>query len=548
MAVAHGAVHEEHRLGFIRRYIFSQDHKIIGIQYMMTSLFMAAVGGVLAMLIRMELGWPGGHFGVARWLFPGGFSADGALKPDFYLAVVTMHGSIMIFFVLTTALSGGFGNFLIPLTIGARDMAFPFLNMLSYWLYPPAIVVLLSSFFVAGGAPNSGWTAYPPLSALRNAAPGSGLGQTLWLVSLAILIVSFLFGSLNYITTVLQLRTRGMSMGRMPLVTWAQFTTAILMLLSFPVLFAAVVMLLFDRHMFTSGMNPLVGTAFMVTTLAIAIPSAVKTFNWVATLWRARIHFTPAMLFAIGFVSLFITGGLTGIFLGSPAVDVYFHDTFFIVAHFHFVMASAALFGLFGGLYHWFPKMFGRMMNERLGKMHFWLTFVGIYATFFPMHFLGMAGGPRRYYSPQMYDFLRGLAGLNMFVSVAAFGLGLAQLIFIYKFFRSFFWGAPAGRNPWEANTLGGQTETTPPPGDWGPPPPPPSPAAPPTTAPRAKRLPSPPRLPPPQLFRSQEAPWTMAYKAALWMNLLWRARRIHDAAFDADARTATQRARAPRP
>src|SRR2546426_570619 len=468
MAVAHGAVHEEHRLGFIRRYIFSQDHKIIGIQYMMTSLFMAAVGGVLAMLIRMELGWPGGHFGVARWLFPGGFSADGALKPDFYLAVVTMHGSIMIFFVLTTALSGGFGNFLIPLTIGARDMAFPFLNMLSYWLYPPAIVVLLSSFFVAGGAPNSGWTAYPPLSALRNAAPGSGLGQTLWLVSLAILIVSFLFGSLNYITTVLQLRTRGMSMGRMPLVTWAQFTTAILMLLSFPVLFAAVVMLLFDRHMFTSGMNPLVGTAFMVTTLAIAIPSAVKTFNWVATLWRARIHFTPAMLFAIGFVSLFITGGLTGIFLGSPAVDVYFHDTFFIVAHFHFVMASAALFGLFGGLYHWFPKMFGRMMNERLGKMHFWLTFVGIYATFFPMHFLGMAGEPRRYYSPQMYDFLRGLAGLNMFVSVAAFGLRLPPLIFIYNFLRSLFPGPKAELNPWPPKTLEWQTGSPPPHRNWG--------------------------------------------------------------------------------
>src|SRR3989441_10418025 len=541
MAVAHGAAHEEHKLGFIQRYVFSQDHKIIGIQYMMTSLFMAAVGGVLAMLIRMELGWPGARWGLARLLFPGGFTPDGVLKPDFYLAVVPMHGSIMIFFVLTTALSGGFGNFLIPLTIGARDMAFPFINMLSYWLYPPAIVVLLASFFVAGGAPNAGWTAYPPLSALRNAAPGSGLGQTLWLVSLAILIVSFLFGSLNYITTVLQLRTRGMSMGRMPLVTWAQFTTAILMLLAFPVLFAAVVVLLFDpqlgtsffvpsglvvggqlvthqggnpllwqhlfwflghpevyvlilppmgivseilavhgrkpvfgynameayvcaiaflsflvwgHHMFTSGMNPLVGTAFMVTTLAIAIPSHVKKLNCVATLWRARVNFTSAMVFAVGFVLLVVTGGLTGIFLGSPAVDVYFHDTFFIVAHFHFVMASAALFGLFGGLYHWFPKMFGRMMNERLGKMHFWLTFVGIYATFFPMHFLGMAGEPRRYYSPQMYDFLRGLAGLNMFVSVAAFWLRPPQIIFIFKFLESLGRGAPAERDPWGAHTL----------------------------------------------------------------------------------------------
>ncbi len=554
MAVGHETAHEEHKLSFVQRYVFSQDHKIIGIQYMMTSLAMALIGGVLAMLIRLQLGWPGAKWPLAGLLFPGGF-ANGVMKPDFYLAVVTMHGTIMIFFVLTTALSGGFGNFLIPLTIGARDMAFPFMNMVSYWLYPPAIVVLLASFFVAGGAPNAGWTAYPPLSALRNAAPGSGLGQTLWLISLAILIVSFLLGSLNYITTVLQLRARGMSMGRLPLVTWAQFVTAILMLLSFPVLFAAVIMLLFDRHlgtsffipsglvvggqlvthqggnpllwqhlfwflghpevyvlilppmgivseilsvhgrkpifgykamvasicaiaflsflvwghhMFTSGMHPLVGTAFMVTTLAIAIPSAVKTFNWIATLWRARIRFMSSMLFAIGFVSLFVTGGLTGIFLGSPAVDIYFQDTFFVVAHFHFVMASAALFGLFAGLYHWFPKMFGRMMNERLGKIHFWLTFVGVYATFFPMHFLGMAGEPRRYYSPQMYEFLRGLQGLNVFVSLAAFGLGLAQLIFVGNFFYSLFRGPKAEQNPWHANTLEWQADSPPPHGNWG--------------------------------------------------------------------------------
>ncbi len=558
MSVAHAHVREPeaHRVGFVRRYIFSQDHKIIGLQYLMTSLVMAAVGGVLAMLIRMQLGWPGHQWGLVRWLFPGGFTDAGVMKPDFYLAVVTMHGTIMIFFVLTTALSGGFGNFLIPLTIGARDMAFPFLNMLSYWLYPPAIVVLLAAFFVTGGAPNSGWTAYPPLSALAQAAPGSGLGQTLWLVSLGILIVAFLFGSLNYITTVLQLRTRGMAMTRLPLVTWAQFITAVLMLLSFPVLLAAVIMLLFDRHagtsffvpsglvvggqlvthqggnpllwqhlfwflghpevyvlilppmgivsevlavhgrkpifgyramvlsmgaiaflsfvvwghhMFTSGMNPLVGTAFMVTTLAIAIPSAVKTFNWLATLWRARIRFTCAMLFAIGFVSLFVTGGLTGLFLGSPAVDTYFQDTFFVVAHFHFVMASAALFGLFAGLYHWFPKMFGRMMDERLGKIHFWLTFVGIYATFFPMHFLGLAGEPRRYYSPQMYEFLRPLQPLNVVVSLAAFGLGLAQLVFVANVIYSLVRGPRAARNPWRANTLEWQADSPPPHGNWGP-------------------------------------------------------------------------------
>lgn len=555
MAVAHAPAHEEHKLSFIRRYIFSQDHKIIGIQYLLTSLFMALIGGTLAMLIRMQQGWPGTQWGIAKFLFPGGFTSDGLLRPDFYLAVVTMHGTIMIFFVLTTALSGGFGNFLIPLTIGARDMAFPFLNMVSYWLYPPALVVLLASFFVAGGAPNAGWTSYPPLSAVPAAAPGSGLGQSLWLISIALLIVAFLFGSLNYITTILQMRARGMLMTRLPLITWAQFITAILMLLAFPVLLAAAVMLLFDRHagtsffvptglvvggqllthqggnpllwqhlfwflghpevyvlilppmgivseilathgrkpifgygamvlslcaiaflsflvwghhMFVSGMNPLVGSAFMVTTLAIAIPSAVKTFNWIATLWRARIRFTSAMLFAIGFVSLFITGGLTGIFLGSPAVDTYLHDTFFVIAHFHFVMASAALFGLFGGLYHWFPKMFGRMMNERLGRIHFWLTFVGIYATFFPMHYIGIAGEPRRYYSPQMYEFLRGLHPLNVFVSLAAFGLGLAQLIFVYNFFHSLFRGQKAESNPWHANTLEWQTPSPPPHGNWG--------------------------------------------------------------------------------
>ncbi|MBI3997388.1 MAG: cbb3-type cytochrome c oxidase subunit I, partial [Armatimonadetes bacterium] len=431
MAVTHETAHAEHELTFVQKYIFSQDHKIIGIQYMLTSLLMALVGGTLAMLIRMQLGWPGVKWGLAAWLFPGGFQG-GVMKPDFYLAVVTMHGTIMIFFVLTTVLSGGFGNFLIPLQIGARDMAFPWLNMISYWMLVPSIVVLLASFLVAGGAAGGGWTSYPPLSAIPAAAPGSGLGQTLWLVSLAILIVALLFGSLNYITTIFQLRARGMSLMRLPLSIWGLFVTAILMLLSFPVLFAAAIMLLFDRlagtsffvptgvviggqvlshtggnpllwqhlfwflghpevyvlilpamgmvsdilaangrkpifgyqfmvgslcaiailsflvwghHMYTSGMHPLVGTAFMTTTLAIAIPSAVKVFNWLLTLYRARIRFTSAMLFAIGFVSLFVTGGLTGVFLAQPPVDIYMQDTFFVVAHFHFVMASASLFG-----------------------------------------------------------------------------------------------------------------------------------------------------------------------------------------------------------
>jgi len=552
MTVTHEA-HGEHRQSFLTRYIFSQDHKIIGLQYLFTSLFMAVVGGFLAMLIRMQLGFPTAKFYWAQWLFPGGF-ANNQIKPDFYLAVVTMHGTIMIFFVLTTALSGGFGNFLIPLQIGARDMAFPFMNMLSYWLYPPAIVVLLLSFFVSGGAPNAGWTSYPPLSAIPNAAPGSGLGQTLWLISLAILIIAFLFGSLNYITTILQLRTRGMSLLRMPLTVWGLFFTAILMLLSFPVLFAAAIMLLFDRlggtsffvpsglvvgntviqhaggspllwqhlfwflghpevyvlilppmgivsevlatharkpifgypfmvgsiaaiaflsfvvwghHMFVSGMHPLVGMAFMTTTLAIAIPSAVKTFNWLATLWRAKIRFTTAMLFAISFISLFVTGGLTGIFLGSPAIDIYVHDTYFVVAHFHFVMASAALVGIFAGTYHWFPKMFGRFMDERLGKWHFWLTFIGIYLTFFPMHFAGIAGMMRRIYSTSLYAHLQGLAWVNTFISLAAFLLGTAQLLFIGNLFWSLFRGQRAPQNPWGANTLEWQTSSPPPHGNF---------------------------------------------------------------------------------
>lgn len=554
MAVTHEGAHAEHELTFVQKYIFSQDHKIIGIQYMLTALVMALIGGTLAMLIRMQLGWPGTRWGVAALLFPDGFTG-GQMKPEFYLAVVTMHGTIMIFFVLTTVLSGGFGNFLIPLQIGARDMAFPWLNMMSYWLLVPSIAVLLSSFFVAGGAAGGGWTAYPPLSAIPGAAPGSGLGQTLWLVSLAILIVSFLFGSLNFITTIFQMRARGLSLMRLPMTIWGMLVTAILMLLSFPVLFAAAVMLLFDRlagtsffvptgvvvggqllthtggnpilwqhlfwflghpevyvlilpamgmvsdimaangrkpvfgyqfmvgsicaigilsflvwghHMYTSGMHPLVGTAFMATTLAIAIPSAVKVFNWLVTLWRARIHFAPAMLFSIGFVSMFVTGGLTGIFLAQPPVDIYMQDTFFVVAHFHFVMASASLFGVFAGLYHWFPKMFGRMMNERLGRIHFWLTFVGIYATFFPMHFLGFGGMMRRLYTIQLYQNLRSLQPLNEFVSLAAFGLGLAQLIFTFNFLYSLFRGKKADRNPWRATTLEWEAPSPPPHGNWG--------------------------------------------------------------------------------
>jgi cytochrome c oxidase subunit 1 len=557
MAVTHDThpAHTEHELSFWRKYVFSLDHKTIGIQYLLTSFFMAAAGGVLAMLIRMQLGWPGLQWGLGALLFPGGF-ASGQLKPDFYLAVVTMHGTIMVFFFLTTILSGGFGNFLIPLQIGARDMAFPWMNMMSYWLFVVAALVLLTSFFVAGGAAAGGWTSYPPLSAIAAASPGSGAGQTVWLVAIGIEIIALLFGSLNFITTIIQMRAKGLSMGRLPLTIWGMFITAILMLLSFPVLFAAAIMLFFDRtfgtsffiptgvyvggqvlnhtggnpllwqhlfwflghpevyvlilpgmgmvsdimaaqarkpvfgyrfmvgsmaaigilsflvwahHMYTSGMHPLVAMAFMTTTLAIAIPSAIKTFNWVATLWKGRIQFTSAMLFAIGFVSLFLTGGVTGIFLAQPPIDIYMHDTFFVVAHFHFVMASAALFSVFAGIYHWFPKMFGRMMNERLGKIHFWTTFVGIYLTFFPMHFAGFAGMMRRIYSTQIYAHLQGLQPLNEFVSWAAFALGAAQLLFIWNFFYSMKKGEPAERNPWRATTLEWETPSPPPHGNFGP-------------------------------------------------------------------------------
>src|SRR3990170_4449449 len=524
--VAHAEAQAGHELSFWRKYIFSQDHKVIGIQYALTSMFMAVLGGLLAMFIRLQLGWPGQSWPLLGRLFPGGMP-DGQMSQAFYLASVTMHGTIMIFFVLTTLLTGGFGNFLIPLMIGARDMAFPFLNMLSYWLYPPAIIVLLASFFVSGGAAGGGWTASPPLSAVPQAAPGSGLGQTLWLISLALLIVAFLFGSLNYITTVLQLRARGLSMLRLPLTIWGLFVTAILSLLAFPVLLAAAIMLLFDRlggtsffvpagllvgsvpvdhaggnpllwqHLFwflghpevyvlilppmgmisdilaNNARKPIFGYRFMVGSIvAIAFLSFLV---WGHHMYTSGMHpllgtafMTTTILIALGFLSLFVTGGLTGIVLAQPPVDIYFQDTFFVVAHFHFVMASAAIFASFAGTYYWFPKMFGRMMSERLGKWHFGLTFVGIYATFFPMHYAGFMGMMRRIYSPQIYAHLQGLQPLNVFVSMAAFVLFAAQFVFLYNFFVSLFRGPQAERNPWRATTLEWEAPSPPPHLNWG--------------------------------------------------------------------------------
>jgi cytochrome c oxidase subunit 1 len=446
----------------------------------------------------------------------------------------------MVFFVLTTGLSGTFSNLLIPLQIGARDMASPFLNMLSYWLFFVSSVIMVGSFFVESGPASAGWTIYPPLSALPKAIPGSGAGMNMWLISMVLFIASSLMGSLNYISTVLNMRTKGMDMWKMPLTIWAFFLTAVLGVLSFPVLVAAVVLLIFDRsfgtsfylsdiviqgqvlpneggspilfqhlfwflghpevyiiilpafgitsevistntrkpifgyhamvysligivilsmivwghHMFVTGMNPFLGGVFMITTLIIAVPSAVKTFNYLATLWRGNIRFTPAMLFAIGLVSFFISGGLTGIFLGNASLDINLHDTYFIVAHFHLVMGSAAICGMLAGVYHWFPKMFGRMMDDKLGYLHFWMTFIGAYLVFFPMHFMGLDGVPRRYYAFTEFEFMQEWLTVNKFVTWAAIFAALGQLAFLYNFFNSIFNGKKATQNPWKSNTL----------------------------------------------------------------------------------------------
>ena len=505
------AAHEAHaahpRESFIRHYIFSLDHKTIGKQYYFVTLFMAIVGGSLAMLMRAHLASP----------------ERGILDPGTYLQAATMHGTVMIFFFLTTILTGAFGNVLIPLMIGAADMAFPFLNMLSFWTFFPSVLILLASFFVPGGPAGNGWTSYAPLSAVPQASPGSGLGQTLWAVAILILMISSLFGSLNFLTTIINMRARGLSMGRLPLTIWGIFITAILALLSFPVLMAALTMLLFDRtagtsffipsgllvggqivphnggeallwqHLFwffghpevyililgpmgivsdvisTFSRKPIFGYTAMV--LSLAAIGFLSFLVWLTTLWQARIQFTTALLFAVGFVSLFVTGGLSGIFLAASPVDLYFHDTYFVVAHFHFVMAAAALFAIFAGTYYWFPKMFGRMMNEPLGKIHFVLTFLGIYGTFYPMHFLGTHGMSRRLYTPSTYPFLASVQPLDVFISGAAFVLGAAQLIFIFNFFSSMLRGPRAERNPWHANTLEWTTDSPPPHGNWPEPP-----------------------------------------------------------------------------
>ena len=548
------AVADAHAGGnFLSRYVFSTDHKVIAKQYMFTGLFWGLVGGVLSLLIRLQLGFP--HLNV-DFLKPllGKWITDGKLDPDFYLAMVTMHGTIMVFFVLTAGLSGTFSNFLIPLQIGARDMASGFMNMLSYWFFFLSSIVMLSSLFISTGPAAGGWTVYPPLSVLPQAIPGSGLGMTLWLASMALFIISTLLGGINYITTVINLRTRGMTLSRLPLTVWAFFLTAVMGLLSFPVLFSAALLLIFDRtfgtsfflsdiyiggealsqqggsailyqhlfwflghpevyivllpslgitsevisvnsrkpifgyramigsmlaitvlsfvvwahHMFVSGMNPFLGSIFMFITLIIAVPSAVKTFNYLTTLWQGNIVFTPAMLFSIGLVSVFISGGLTGLALGNSAIDIQLHDTYFVVAHFHLVMGAVGLFGLLAGIYHWFPKMFGRMLDEKLGAIHFWCTFTGIYLVFFPMHYLGIAGFPRRYYSFTGFELWKELyLDLTAFISIAAFVTAAAQFVFLFNLFYSMFRGRRAPENPWRANTLEWTTPVLPPHGNW---------------------------------------------------------------------------------
>lgn len=544
-AHGHHDEHHHHEEHFISKYIFSHDHKMIGKQFLMTAVFMGLVAMVLSTLFRIQLAWPGESSDFLSFFLGEKWAPNGVLKEDMYLGLVTIHGTIMVFFLLTGGLSGTFSNILIPLQLGARDMASGFLNMLSFWLFALSSLIMLVSLFVESGPAMAGWTVYPPLSALPQAVSGSGFGMTLWLVSMAIFIAGSLLGSLNYIVTIVNLRTKGMTMMRMPLTIWAFFVTAILGVLSFPVLLSAALLLIMDRlmgtsfylsdiivggemltnhggspilyqhlfwflghpevyivllpalglsseiiatnsrkpifgykamigsilaigflsfivwghHMFITGMNPFLGSVFVFTTLLIAIPSAVKVFNYLTTLWKGSLVLTPAMLFAISLVSTFITGGVTGIILADSALDIMLHDTYFVVAHFHIVMGMSAVFGMFAGVYHWFPKMFGRMLNTRLGYAHFWVTLVGSYGVFFPMHFVGLAGAPRRYYDYSAYSEFDNnsfelMVDLNQIITTFAIIAAFGQAIFLFNFFYSIFRGPKAPQNPWSSTTL----------------------------------------------------------------------------------------------
>ena len=529
-----------HPHSFVTKYVFSQDAKVIAIQYSLTAVAIGLIALVLSWLMRLQLG------------FPGTFSF---IDPNQYLQLITMHGMIMVIYLLTALFLGGFGNYLIPLMVGARDMVFPYVNMLSYWIYLLAVLVLVASFFVPGGPTGAGWTLYPPQAILPN-TPGHEYGIILMLVSLIIFIIGFTMGGLNYVVTVLQGRARGMTLMRLPLTVWGIFTATVLALLAFPALFVGCVMMLFDRllgtsffmpaisqlgeqlkygggspilfqhlfwffghpevyivalpafgivsdlistharknifgyrmmvwaivgigalsfivwahHMYVSGMNPYFGFFFATTTLIIAVPTAIKVYNWILTLWRGDIHLTIPMLFALAFIVTFLNGGLTGLFLGNVVVDVPLSDTLFVVAHFHMVMGVAPILVVFGAIYHWYPKITGRMLNEALGQIHFWVTFIGAYAIFFPMHYLGLLGMPRRYHDMGQTSFVPDSAHtLNAFISVAALTVGAAQVVFLFNLFWSVRHGKEAGGNPWRATTLEWQTPQTPPGhGNWG--------------------------------------------------------------------------------
>ncbi|MBO9153130.1 cbb3-type cytochrome c oxidase subunit I [Chitinophaga sp. GCM10012297] len=529
------------------------DHKMIAKQFLITGIIWAIIGAFFSVLFRLQLGYPEATF---PWLesILGHWAEGGRITAEAYYALVTMHGTILVFFVLTAGLSGTFSNLLIPLQVGARDMASPFMNMLSYWFFFLASVIMMSSLFVQTGPASGGWTSYPPLSALGDASIGSKIGMDLWLVSMAIFVVSSLLGSLNYISTILNMRTKGMSMTKMPLTIWAFFFTAVLGVLSFPVLLSGFVLLLFDRHggtsfylselfvqgkvlpneggsailyqhlfwflghpevyiiilpamgmvseilavssrkpifgylamvgsifaitvlaflvwahhMFVTGLNPFLGAFFVLLTLLIAVPSAIKVFNWITTIWRGNIRFTPASLFSIGFVSTFISGGLTGIWLGNSAIDIHLHDTYFVIAHFHIVMGVSAFFGMFAGIYHWFPKMYGRYMNQTLGFIHFWITLVGAYLIFWPMHYEGMAGMPRRYFDYSNWQSFNMFGGLNQFISFVVIIVFATQLLFVFNFFYSIFKGRKLTTpNPWDATTLEWTTPIHPGHGNW---------------------------------------------------------------------------------
>ncbi|UWQ25735.1 cbb3-type cytochrome c oxidase subunit I [Leisingera aquaemixtae] len=530
-----------HAHSWIGKYVFSQDAKYIAIQYSGTAAAIGLVALVLSWLMRLQLGFPG--------LFD-------FITPEAYYQFVTMHGMIMVIYLLTAIFLGGFGNYLIPLMVGARDMVFPFVNMLSYWIYLLAVLVLVASFFVPGGPTGAGWTLYPPQAVLSGTPGGAQSGIILMLVSLILFIIGFTMGGLNYAVTVLQARTRGMTMMRLPLTVWGIFTATVMALLAFPALFVACVMMLFDRllgtsffmpalvelgeklsygggspiafqhlfwffghpevyivalpafgivsdliavharknvfgyrmmvwaiviigalsfivwahHMYVSGMHPWFGFFFATTTLIIAIPTAIKVYNWILTLWKGDIHLTLPMLFALGFIVTFVNGGLTGLFLGNVVVDVPLSDTMFVVAHFHMVMGVAPIMVIFGAIYHWYPKITGRMLNEAMGQIHFWVTFIGAYAVFFPMHYVGLVGVPRRYFEIGEPAFLTApVDGLNAFISSAALIVGAVQVLFLFNIFWSLRHGLAAGGNPWRATSLEWQTPETPPRhGNWG--------------------------------------------------------------------------------